>query len=117
MLCQCASIRPGIRVRPPTSMTRAPAAEMGSAVTFSITPPRTRTLLGPDKEGVVTSKMRTFSNNTDATDWALQAAPSELPASVRLGGPWATALPPDYSVPRNKVIGRALCREGVCQYV
>ena len=61
--CQCASISPGISVRPPPSMTTAPArrsAAIGVAETLSMRLPRTRTCDGPESCALLPSKMRTF---------------------------------------------------------
>lgn len=65
--CTCASIRPGIRVRPPPSMVRVSARRstgIGLVDILSILLPRTSTLDGADSVSPVPSKMRTFSNST-----------------------------------------------------
>src|SRR5215475_106074 len=68
--CQCASIRPGMRVRPPPSMSVVVALRpvgIGLVETRSILFPRTRTFLGPDRAVLFPSKIRTFRNSVTAS--------------------------------------------------
>src|SRR5215469_12118501 len=68
--CTCASMRPGMSVRPLPSMNVVSArrsAGIGEVEIFSILFPRTRTLDGADSCELLPSKMRTFENTvTDA---------------------------------------------------
>src|SRR5262245_16465947 len=64
IVCQCASISPGIRVRPePLMMVVAPDLSTGIGVSeiFSILLPRTRTLVGFESCADFPSNTRTFS--------------------------------------------------------
>src|SRR5215813_12538127 len=68
--CQCASIRPGMSVRPPPSMSVVVALRpvgIGLVETRSILFPRTRTFLGPDRAVLFPSKIRTFRNSVTAS--------------------------------------------------
>src|SRR6516164_703004 len=59
--CQCTSMRPGINVRPPPSITRAPASTVIGLVEMrSILLPRTSTLEDVESVELFPSKMRTF---------------------------------------------------------
>src|SRR6516164_9024041 len=59
--CQCTSMRPGINVRPPPSITRVPAPTViGLVETRSILLPRTSTLEDGESVELFPSKMRTF---------------------------------------------------------
>src|SRR5215469_7528309 len=61
MACQCTSMRPGINVRPPPSITRVPASTVIGLVEMrSILLPRTSTLEAPESVELFPSKMRTF---------------------------------------------------------
>ena len=62
--CQCASISPGISVRPPPSIRVAPSAAIGSVEIVAMTLPWTSTFDGAESVGPVPSKMRTFSKRT-----------------------------------------------------
>src|SRR5215510_12972879 len=64
--CQCISLRPGIRVRPPPSMMRVSALRstaIGSREMRSMILPRINTLDGADSAGDLPSKMRTLLNS------------------------------------------------------
>src|SRR5262245_34424418 len=68
--CQCASIRPGMSVRPPPSMSVVVALRpigIGLVETRSILFPRTSTVLGPDRAVLFPSKIRTFRNSVTAS--------------------------------------------------
>src|SRR5215472_3693021 len=59
--CQCTSMRPGINVRPPPSITRVPASTaIGLVEMRSMLLPRTSTLEDPESVELFPSKMRTF---------------------------------------------------------
>src|SRR5215469_17215762 len=78
MACQCASISPGINVRPPPSMSTVSArrsAGRGVVEIFSITLPRTRTYDGADSLSDFPSKMRTLEKRV--TGPVLPAADGE----------------------------------------
>ena len=62
--CMCASIRPGISVRPPTSMTRASLSVMGFGETSWISPSATRRYMPSAHSAFVPSKMRAFLNRS-----------------------------------------------------
>jgi len=62
--CQCASIRPGISVRPFPAITVMPGSgAIGSVEMRSMILPWISTLDGADSEAPLPSKMRTFWNN------------------------------------------------------
>ncbi len=59
--CMCASMRPGMSVRPPASITRAPAGALsGFADTSRITPPSTSTLMPSAHSASCPSNTRAF---------------------------------------------------------
>src|SRR5579864_2180831 len=76
IVCQCASMRPGISVRPLPSMKVVFArrsAGIGEVEIFSILFPRTRTLDGGDSCELLPSKIRTLENtviDAGAASWA-----------------------------------------------
>ena len=94
----CASIRPGISVRPPPAMrvSAAPAGgAMGAVEIAWMTLPTTRTFDGAESRSEVPSKTRTFSKSTAAGEasWACAAgaahattrsAPRTPPAPIRM---------------------------------
>src|SRR5258708_2205827 len=61
--CMCASMRPGISVRPPTSTTRALFDRMGLSETSRIRLPSTRTLMPSGHLSLLPSKMRALRNS------------------------------------------------------
>ena len=67
MVCQCASMSPGMSTRPPPAMTVAPSFGVNwiddAGAMRSIVRPRTRTSDGPDRPSLFPSKMRTFWNS------------------------------------------------------
>ena len=67
MVCQWASMSPGMSTRPPPGMTVAPASAPGgiepAEAMRSILLPRTRTSDGPDRPSPFPSKTRTFWNS------------------------------------------------------
>src|SRR5215831_14923607 len=77
IVCQWASIRPGMSVRPPPSIT-VTLASAGDWIlpleTLSMMLPRTITLLGFVSFSALPSKIRTFSNRVMATLGAAVAA-------------------------------------------
>src|SRR5690242_18139781 len=65
IVCQCASISPGISVFPLPLMSVVSARRsvgIGAVEIFSILFPRTRTFEGPESSPLLPSKMRTFEN-------------------------------------------------------
>src|SRR5215472_2156221 len=70
MACQCMSIRPGMSVRPPPSMTTVSArrsAGIGVVEILSILLPMTRTFVGGESVWLLPSNTRTFWNKTFVT--------------------------------------------------
>ena len=61
--CQCASIRPGMRTRPPQSMTRAPSGVPASPVVIALTRPSSTIRRSPSRSvGDRPSNRRKFVN-------------------------------------------------------
>ena len=62
--CWCASISPGIRVRPPTSITRAPSGGASPPAAMAAMRPSSTSSAAPSRTGaVVPSNSRAFANH------------------------------------------------------
>ncbi len=94
MACQCASMRPGIKVRPPQSMVCEPsgaAALLGS--TDLILSPSTSTCTPWRSEGETPSKRRMFVKRTGRVGSAGTGAVCALPRSGRPRLPMIAVMP------------------------
>src|ERR1700674_5658580 len=79
----CASMRPGISIRPPASSTWASRAAIGFAETSRISPCSTSTLMPAGQSALWPSKTRAFLNSS----WLMVAIASEREGEDRLHGP------------------------------
>src|SRR6516164_708429 len=85
-VCQCMSIRPGINVRPPPSISTVSARRStgrGVVEIFSILFPRTRRCDGAERVPLFPSKMRTFWNKVTDSDAGVCAAKGSAQKSAR----------------------------------
>src|SRR5262249_43767821 len=80
--CQCMSINPGIRVRPPPLIMRVllvGSTGIGAVEIFSILLPRTRTLVGPESPADLPSNTRTSLKSTLGCESCAGAADTNQP--------------------------------------
>jgi hypothetical protein len=87
--CQCASVRPGINVRPPPSMIRVVALRstaIGAREILSIRLPRTSTLVGSDSAVLLPSKTLTLLKSVTAVApcWALATLAMTMSTQLRI---------------------------------
>ena len=106
MVCQWASMSPGIRVRPLPAMTvTAGPAAIGAEEMRSIRLPRTSTLARPDSPVPLPSNTRTFSNSVAGTGRAAAAAVAAATgASCAMPGPERPSVANNTASVRNNEI-------------